>query len=99
MKNFKVRVHRYYRGGEVFDGCFDSFVYAIDGNKFLVYDDCDCCVNEVASEHFEWVDITKTMPDLRCLMSDGIERHVVELLKDEKEPKIKKYVYKQPKGE
>lgn len=56
MIEFSVLVHRYWADSmsELWDGDFVSKVYAIKGNKFLVYDD---------EAGFIWVDYTETIPE------------------------------------
>lgn len=60
----KVKVTRYSEddaGGCVYDGVFLSKVYAIDGNRFLVWDSGDC---RGVPPGFCWVDFTETMEPL-----------------------------------
>lgn len=57
MKDFKVKVYRYHPDG-FWDAWFVSKVYAIDGNKLLVYDNGDNTAFDWNLGGFRWVNIT-----------------------------------------
>ena len=85
MPDFKVRVHRYWEDSynrRGYDGWFESKVYAIRGNEFLVYDNGDrsACASEYGAQGFCWYDFTETMKDID---DEEWRRPVVELLKED----------------
>ena len=71
FNEFVVKVNRYWAdksGSQGWDGWFYSKVYAIEGNKFLVYDDGSMSAwnteEDYCEEGFIWVDFTEAIP--RC---------------------------------
>lgn len=60
-----VKVTRYWGSGASHghDGYFVSKVYAIEGDKFLVYDNGEGRADHLEAHGFEWVDFTEVMPD------------------------------------
>lgn len=72
ISNFKVKVYRYWKddsGCEGHDGFFISRVFAVNENKFLVYDNGEfsACFfddeEDSAPDGFVWVDFTELIPD------------------------------------
>ena len=84
MPDFKVRVYRYWEDGVSAgrDGFFESKVYAINGNEFLVYDDGSrsAYASEYGNNGFCWYDFTETMADIN---DHSCRRPVVELIEEE----------------
>ena len=71
FQEFVVKVNRYWSdesGSQGWDGWFYSKVYAIEGNKFLVYDDGSMSAYNTEEDYcedgFVWVDFTEAIP--RC---------------------------------
>lgn len=85
MKDFTVKVYRYRDDGfcRTWDCWFFSKVYAIQGDRFLVYDDGSssayCDEETFCPGGFVWVDFTSRIPNL---IDDGGEHLAVELVED-----------------
>lgn len=80
VTSLRVKVLRYGAdsGYSWCDACFVSDVYAIDGDRFLVYDDAAYTANEYLLPHFEWVDIN-------TMVSVGDKQEMVVTLWDDED--------------
>lgn len=87
-ESLRVIVYRYWHaeGTAGMNGWFESDVYAIRDNEFLVYDDGSGGYPDESITGFCWVDFTEDMPGIGCLY-EGAEFYVpvVQLVKDSKQ--------------
>lgn len=89
IADFKVTVQRYWEeDGEPrgWDAFFISKVYAVEGNKFLVYDDGNYSASygepEFCPTGFMWVDMTEKIVD--CTDRDCLLPKVTPYVEGEK---------------